>query len=120
MIPNPKILEFLDLLPREVALPVGWLRDHGLLTARGSDNTGQDLSVEEVAEIVDRKPATVRSWARGKRLQGYRLNGREWRFTREAVDAFRRDQGRVPITPQTSQPPGSSDLGAWRTAARGP
>jgi excisionase family DNA binding protein len=42
------------------------------------------LTVPQVAELLNAKPATVRSWLRKKRLQGVRI-GRDWRIPASAV-----------------------------------
>ena len=76
----------------------------------GDDEPLKDLSVADVAEIVGRSESTVRGWLAAGELRGYKLNGRDWRVTREGLreyrDAQRRQDGRLPA--------GDVDIGEWR------
>lgn len=53
-----------------------------------------DLSSTEVAHELRCSLKTVRNLAHAGKLIGYRV-GRDWRFTREAVDAFKQPPRRV-------------------------
>lgn len=102
----------LDGLPDDALVPVGWIRDR-LSDDRAVGGPVADLTVQEVAEELDRAPSTVRGWLGSGDLEGYRLRGREWRVPREALVAFldeERGGGREE---------GSADLGSWRAAAGG-
>lgn len=81
------VLAALAALPRDATVPVGWLRDAGILTPH-EQPLPRDLTVDEVADVIDRSPATVRRLARNEELRGYRHNGREWRFPRSAVREY--------------------------------
>jgi excisionase family DNA binding protein len=47
-----------------------------------------DLTVPEAAEILGRRPSTVRGWCASGELRAYKLRGREYRITREALREF--------------------------------
>lgn len=47
------------------------------------------LTVEEVAEFLKTKPATVRKWLRDGELPGRKIGG-EWRVIRDELEAFLR------------------------------
>lgn len=71
----------------------------------------RDLTVEEVAQETGRAPSTVRGWLIRGELQGYKLNGRDWRVPRPALRAYLEGQA----TPESDdEPEGDVDLGAWR------
>lgn len=52
-----------------------------------------DLTVKDVAQEMKVSTDTVRRLAMSHRLPGYQV-GRRWRFTRAAVDQFRRGPAR--------------------------
>lgn len=53
----------------------------------------QDLTLQELAFVVDKHPETLRRLARRGRLPGvYRLGGR-WMISREAADRLRKVSG---------------------------
>ena len=67
-----------------------------------------DLTVAEVAAHFHRSPSTVRGWLEAGRFTGaYKLNGRDWRVARAAVDAFEAQQ-------KGQRSPTETDLSAWR------
>ncbi len=72
----------------------------------------RDLTVEEVAEEVGRKPSTVRGWLIAGALRGsYKLNGRDWRIRRSALREY------LTAQTETNNPPseaGEVDIAAWR------
>lgn len=45
------------------------------------------LNVEEVAELLGFSPYTIRQFAREGKIPGRKI-GREWRFSREALDGW--------------------------------
>ena len=51
-----------------------------------------DYTAAQVAGIFQRSPQTVRDWINARRLRAYKLNGREYRITRAAVDEFLEQQ----------------------------
>lgn len=75
----------------------------------------RDLTVEEVAEETQRACSTVRGWLIAGDLNGYKLNGRDWRVTRAALRAYLDNQkegthaGRS--TPEVED---EVAIGAWR------
>lgn len=46
------------------------------------------LTVAEVAKQIRRDPQTVRRYARKKLIEGTKVNGYQYLFTQESVDAF--------------------------------
>ena len=69
----------------------------------------RDLTVHEVADATQRADSTVRGWLISGELDGYKLMGRDWRVTREALRRFLSGE-----TPQTPDDDEDVDLGAWR------
>ena len=103
-------------------VPVAWLRE--LLEATAGVQTSAkpvaDLTVAALAALFGRRPSTVRGWLEAGLLEGYRLNGREWRATPAAVEAFQarqRDGRRSEGSPAGDRPAGG--LGDWRSVRRG-
>ncbi|MGK7312554.1 MAG: helix-turn-helix domain-containing protein [Candidatus Longimicrobiales bacterium M2_2A_002] len=72
-----------------------------------------DLTVEDVAGIMDRAPSTVRGWCHDGKLRAYRLNGNEWRIPHEALREYQRGQ----LEDQKPDDPESDDLSSWRDVA---
>ena len=64
-----------------------WLDDQG-------HGLEADLTVEDVAAFFRRSPVTVRSWIRHGKLRAYKLNGRDYRITRAAVEQYQKLQAR--------------------------
>ena len=77
-------------------------------------DTGLPMTVEQVAEALGKASSTVRSWLSSGQLEGFKLEGREWRIRPEALDAFfaRAEEGHAP---EGDGGPDSVDLGSWRT-----
>lgn len=79
----------------------------------GTPRHSRDLTVEEVAEETRRAPSTVRGWLIAGELRGYKLNGRDWRVTPEALRQYLADQAGEG-TKDAPAPSGPVDIGAWR------
>lgn len=103
----------LDGLPDDALVPVGWVRERLSDDGAAADAPVADLTVQEVAEELDRAPSTVRGWLGSGDLEGYRLRGREWRVPREALAAFLEEE-RSGV--REEEP---ADLGSWREVAGG-
>lgn len=74
----------------------------------------RDLTVEEVAKETQRAPSTVRGWLINKALDGYKLNGRDWRVPQAALRGYlERQQQREPETPTHDAGVGV-DITDWR------
>ena len=72
-----------------------------------------DLTLDEVANAIGRAVSTVRTWCNSGRLPGaYRLNGRDWRVPRSALEALR--NGKPGAVERAGRP---ADLAAWRREA---
>lgn len=48
----------------------------------------RDLTVDEVAEEMQRSASSVRRWLMSGELRGYKLNGKSWRIPRSALKAY--------------------------------
>ena len=88
-----------------------------LLGEVAPDDTTHDLTVEEVAQETGRAPSTVRGWLLEEGgLQGYKLNGRDWRIPQRAL----RDYLSQPSKRSNRQKPAiGSDISDWRTIGTG-
>jgi excisionase family DNA binding protein len=76
----------------------------------GQASPRADFTAAELAAHFNRSVSTVRDWCEHGRFEGaYKLNGRDWRIPRAAVDAFLAEQRGERNVAQ---------LGAWR-ARRG-
>ena len=75
-----------------------------------------DLTVEEVAERMKRKPNTITHWIRAGKLDAYKFNGREYRVTPAALDAYLQAQREGKQAPKTAG--NAADLGSWRDLRR--
>ena len=52
-----------------------------------------DLTVAELADRFRRSPSTIRGWLEAGRFPGaYKLNGRDWRVQRAALEVFEAQQ----------------------------
>lgn len=80
-----------------------------------SSGTGRDMTVEEVAEEVQRSPSTIRRWLIAGELRGYKLQGRDWRVPRPAL----RDYLAAQVASGNEEAPVNSevDIAAWRRCA---
>ena len=75
----------------------------------------RDLTVEEVAEETQRAPSTVRGWLIAGDLNGYKLNGRDWRVTRAALRAYLDNQKEgTHAGHRTPEVEDGVDIAAWR------
>ena len=93
-----------ERLPSGAVIPV--VREDLLDLIGGSQSFPMaDLTVEQVAHILNRKPSTVRGWCNSGQLSAYRLNGREYRVTSQSLESYQSGQ-------RGGQPRG---LGAWKT-----
>ena len=84
------------------------------LTEDVAESPPADYTVAQVADMFQRAPQTVRDWIKSGRLQAYKLNGREYRITRAAVDEFLEQQRNGEPDGQANGRKSSADLGAWR------
>ena len=90
-------------------------RGEALSIPRGAgDEPLGDYTAAQVAETFGRSPQTVRDWIKSERLRAYKLNGREYRITRAAVEEFREKQRNGESDGQATGRKSSADLGAWR------
>jgi excisionase family DNA binding protein len=114
------LLAHLDAMVRalppgaSVTLPVDWLRSELAVTELQEQPTAgrlSDFTVQEVADELGRAPSTVRTWLGAGELEGYRLNGREWRVSRAAVQAFIARQREGKSEPEPEADP---DISNWR------
>ena len=86
-----RLTQLLAGLPPDALVPVHWVRAHLEEEVEGTAApSGVDLTVEDVARRLGRGASTVRTWLGAGRLQGYRLNGREWRIPVADLEAFLR------------------------------
>ncbi len=82
-----------------------------------SSPLAHDMTVEEVANHLDRSPQTVRRWIREGELDAYSFRGREYRITAAALRNFiAREQTAVERPPQSPCAHVTKQLGAWRSA----
>lgn len=80
-----------------VSLPVDVLREWIDEEPGGPDEQAAeplvDLTVPEVAGLLDRSDSTIRGWCQDGTLPGaYKLRGREWRVPRQALRELRDPQ----------------------------
>lgn len=104
-----------------VTLPRDWL----LTELDGAGNApaaslAVDLTVLDLASLFGKRPSTVRAWLEAERFPGaYKLNGKQWRVPRSAVEAFqareREGQGQQP---PPSPPRGRGSLSDYRKVRR--
>lgn len=63
-----------------------------------------DLTVEEVAEELALHYETVRRFVQRGRIPGYKAGVRQWRVTREALDAYKVQRSNAAIQTTRSRP----------------
>lgn len=108
-----RLRRLLDALPvgATVSLTREAIQD---LLAHGTDELEDlglavDMTAREVGVLLSRSQNTVRRWLESGELRGYKLRGREWRVTRQAIVDF---QTRERIGPKGDGD--DIDLGGWR------
>ena len=99
-----------------LTLPAGWLCE--LLEAARASLASHDLTVEAAAQLLKRKPSTVRGWCAAGDLPGAYRRGRAWYIPRAALERPRAPEP-VRSTPEpvrsTPEPVRSTPgLGDWR------
>ena len=72
----------------------------------------RDLTVAEVADVVGRNASTVRGWLIDGKLRGYKLNGRDWRIPRAALQEYL--DGQAASVKEPSPETREVDITAWR------
>ena len=111
------LLVYAETLPPGTVIPVS--REVLLELAAGQGGAVQtsatppaDLTVADICTRVGRKPSAVRGWLDRGELEGYKFNGREWRVTPAALEAYitRQQHGAGKGKPAAEV----GDLGAWR------
>lgn len=118
MTPAERLAQFLAPMPPDALLPVEWVRAH-LTGPTAEDDHGDpltDLTVEEAAKALGRRPSTVRGWcAAGLLPEAYRL-GRAWRIPRASLRRY----GKRPSDDEqeSRRCTGRVDLGSWRRLRR--
>jgi excisionase family DNA binding protein len=113
-----------DALPdgAAVTLPVSliwaWLIHSG---SANPHNNEADMTVAEVASLLSRSPQTVRTWIRRGNLDAYKLRGKEYRVTRDALEAFLALQRRhvAPRNAMHSSSGQPANLRSWRSVRSG-
>lgn len=125
-----RLLRLVDALPdgASVILPVSlvrqWLEDEGMVTEEPAPNEDDGrlpavgLTVNQVAEHVDRDTSTVRGWLAQDRFPNARKLGREWRVPVGDLAAFLHGDDAADPEPESSvrKPPeltGGGDLDSW-------
>lgn len=54
----------------------------------------RDMTIRQVADMLQTHPQTIQRWIRDGRLDAYRVGDRILRITPEALEAFLRERGR--------------------------
>lgn len=110
----------IEPMPDEGMVTVRWIREQ-LEEDDGAAELVIDLTVEEAARVLKRSPSTVRNWCAARRLEAYRLMGREWRIPPASIRAFMKAQAeafeRRKLGAKAAHKP--YDITAWRKANRG-
>lgn len=83
------------MLPSELAVAMFFGGERGPAPHPETANV-VDLTVDEVAALLNRAASTVRSWCHSGKLKAYRLNGREYRITHAALAEFQTAQRERP------------------------
>ena len=118
---HDRVRSIVEALPESgsVTLPVSelraWLAEDGAYDTHHTDGTVLvDLTADDVARELGRTAACIRGWCRSKKLGGYRLNGREWRVPRAALQTFLKAQATKTSEHRPTRTAKSVDLAAWR------
>lgn len=117
---SDRLLQAADLLPpgSSITLSIDAIRST-VHTVHFGAAAPADLTVDQVAERMGRKPSTVRGWLAGGDLQGYKLQGRDWRVTEDALRRFVEKQKEPKPAERPNARTGKpADLGAWRKQGR--
>ncbi len=86
-----------------------------------SSTLAHDMTVEEVANHLDRSRQTVRRWIREGDIEAYSFRGREYRITAAALQDFiARQQTAAERPPQSPGAHVKKQLGAWRSVRGDP
>lgn len=97
-----------------VSLSVSWLR-RMLDEEPAARNPDGILTLEEVAERVGRSVSTIRTWCNTGDLDGFKLNGRDWRIRESALKHYLKEQEKPAAGQRTPTTRGEdADLGKWR------
>ena len=72
----------------------------------------QYVMVKAVAKETGRAPSTVREWLISGALCGYKLNGRDWRVSRDSLRNYLHAQSTQAT--ETEGEVGKVDIAAWR------
>lgn len=77
----------LGQIPPDTMIRVGWILEQ---LPDGEEEAVEDelLTLDQVAEEVDRAVSTVRTWCNRGELEAFKLRGREWRVRRSALHHF--------------------------------
>ncbi len=107
-----------EALPEGASITLSSEALHSLLRtdADESSTLAHDMTVEEVANHLDRSPQTVRRWIREGELDAYSSRGREYRITATALRNFiAQEQTAAERPPQSTGAHVTKQLGAWRS-----
>ena len=70
------------------------IEDRNRHTKERLDMPVRDMTIRQVADMLQTHPQTVQRWIREGRLDAYRVGDRILRITPEALEAFLRERGR--------------------------
>ena len=62
-----------------------------MLNSKGSENTGKNFSLREVAQFLEVEAKVVEEWASQKKIPAQFQDG-EWRFNRTAIEKWLQDE----------------------------
>src|SRR5690349_6226681 len=94
---DERLSQLVEVLPDEtsVTLPVRTVREwlNGASRVTPVSTFVADLTIEQIAEKLDRKASTVRGWLNAGLFDGaYKLRDREWRIPELSLHAFQHAQ----------------------------
>jgi hypothetical protein len=96
-----------------MSIPRDWVLE---LLAAGPHSvvaTPADATVEAIGAHYGRRPSTIRGWCEAGRFPGaYKLQGREWRIPRAAVESFEAAE-----RPAGTKARGVQSLSDWRRSS---